>query len=89
MISKFLYDATCKQKFSRLSDVSDLKKNNHFIFQLEFISIINNHMIQTVKERAIGCFLSQSTKDSEILTFENTIDLKITLRVPIQSPYVM
>lgn len=49
MISKFLYDATCKQKFSRLSDVSDLKKNNHFIFQLEFISIINNHMIQTVK----------------------------------------
>lgn len=26
MISKFLYDATCKQKFSRLSDVSDLKK---------------------------------------------------------------
>lgn len=37
-------------------------------------------MIQTVKERAIGCFLSQSTKDSEILilTFENTNDLKIT-----------
>lgn len=46
-------------------------------------------MIQTVKERAIGCFLSQSTKDSEILTFENTNDLKITLCVPIQSHYVM